>query len=67
MLIICKLPKSSMGPTKCPRGPHVTRGPRVWDSCGYNNRSDEFKISVWLGLSIMLSPQFPVAIIQSFA
>jgi len=29
MLIIRKLPKSIAGRTKCPRGPHVTRGPRV--------------------------------------
>jgi len=30
MLIIRKFPKSIAGRTKCPRRPHVVRGPRVW-------------------------------------
>jgi len=31
MLVIQKLPKSIVGRTKCRCGPHVDRGPRVWD------------------------------------
>ena len=26
-----KIPEKHRGRTKCPRGPYVTRGPRVWD------------------------------------
>jgi len=32
ILIIWKFPKTIAGRTKCPRGPHEARGPRVWDT-----------------------------------
>jgi len=65
MLIIWKFPKSTAGRTckstagrKCPRGPHVARGTRVWDLWPCPNMIPTNRFRKCTNLDSLASPEY---------